>query len=103
MPNRIMNSKPEDSIELLAFLTAPGVLKISIGGQNYVQSAPAGITSFKVKTQPGSPIFSVSRNGSDVFSFQGPVQIFGQAGLPSGVLDMTYWGGSAAQSGMCSL
>jgi hypothetical protein len=103
MPNHIMNSKPEDSIELLAFLTAPGVLKISIGGQNYVQSAPAGITSFKVKTQPGFPVFSVSRNGSEVFSFQGPVQIFGQTGLPSGVLDMTYWGGSAAQSGMCSL
>jgi hypothetical protein len=103
MPNRITNSKAEDRIELLAFLTAPGVLKISIGGQSYVQSAPAGVTSFKVASQPGFPVFSVSRNGSEEFSFQGPVQIFGQTGLPSGVIDMTYWGGSAAQSGMCSL
>ncbi len=103
MPNRITNSKAEDSIELLAFLTAPGVLKITIGGQSYVQSAPAGVTSFKVASQPGFPVFSVSRDGSEAFSFQGPVQIFGQTGLPSGVIDMTYWSGSAAQSGMCSL
>jgi len=54
MPNRVTNSKAEDSIELLAFLTAPGVLKITIGGQSYVQSAPAGVTSFKIASQPGS-------------------------------------------------
>lgn len=103
MPNRITSSTAENDIELLAFLTTPGVLKISIGGQNYVQSAPAGVTSFKIPTQPGFPIFSLSRDGADVFSFQGQVQIFGQSGIPSGVLDMTYWSGSAAKSGVCSL
>jgi hypothetical protein len=104
MPNRVVNSTAEDNIELLAFLTAPGVLKITIGGHSYVQSAPAGITSFKVPTQPGFPVFSLARNGADVFSFQGQVQIFGQTGIPLGVIDMTYWSGSAAaDSGVCSL
>jgi hypothetical protein len=102
-PNKIINSSPEDNIELLAFLTAPGELKITIGGHTSAQSAPAGITSFKVHTAPGTPTFSLSRGGSEVFSFPGPIQIFGQGGLPSGVIDMTYWSGSASQHGVCSL
>jgi hypothetical protein len=93
----------EDEIELLAFLTAPGSITISIGGQNFTQNAPAGITSFKVPTKPGFPVFSLGRNGSTVFSFQAPIQIFGQGGLPSGVFDMTYWSGSASKSGICAL
>jgi hypothetical protein len=101
--NKIINSSPEDDIELLAFLTAPGVISINIGGRNVAQNAPAGITSFKVPTQPGSPVFSLSRNGAAVISFQAPIQIFGQSGLPSGVIDMTYWSGSASADGMCSL
>jgi Glycosyl hydrolase family 71 len=102
-PNKIVNSAPQDDIELLAFLTAPGELKITIGGHTSAQNAPAGITSFKVHTAPGTPTFSLSRGGAEVFSFQGPIQIYGQAGLPSGVIDMTYWSGSASQRGVCSL
>ena len=98
-----VSTSPEDDIEVLAFLTAPGVIKVTIGEQSFTQSASAGISSFKVHTQPGFPVFSVSRNGSTVFSFQGPIQIFGQEGLPSGVMDMTYWSGSASASGVCSL
>jgi hypothetical protein len=94
---------PEDNVELLAFLTAPGLITINIGGQNFTQNAPAGVTSFKVATQPGTPAFSLARNGSTVISFQAPVQIFGQGGLPSGLIDMTYWSGSASKDGICSL
>jgi hypothetical protein len=57
----------------------------------------------RVPLQPGVPTFSLMRNGSDVFSFQGGIQIYGTSGIPSGVLDLTYWSGSAAQSGRCSL
>jgi hypothetical protein len=102
-PNQIRSSSPEDNIELLAFLSAPGELKITIGGRTSVQNAPAGITSFKVHTAPGTPIFSLSRGGSEIFSFPGPIQIFGSAGLPSGVIDMTYWSGSASRRGVCAL
>lgn len=94
---------PEDDIELLAFLTAPGVIKITIGGQSYTQNADAGVTSFKAHTAPGFPAFSLSRNGSDVVSFQAPVEIFGESGIPSGVLDLSYWSGSGSKHGICSL
>jgi hypothetical protein len=93
----------QNDIELLAFLTAPGVLKITIGGHTYTQNASAGVVSFKIPTQPGTPVFTLSRNGTDVFSFQAGVQIYGSSGLPSGVQDLTYWSGSAAKSGLCSL
>jgi hypothetical protein len=102
-PDALVTGTAEDDIELLAFLTAPAELKITIGGVTQSQNAPAGIVSFKVKSQPGVPLFTLSRNGSDVFSFNGGVQIYGTGGLPSGVQDLTYWSGSAAKSGICSL
>ena len=94
---------PENSIELLGFLTSPGVLKITIGGKTFTQNAAAGIVSFKIPTQPGTPLFTLSRGGTDVFSFEGGVQIYGPSGLPSTVQDLTYWSGSAAKSGVCTL
>jgi Glycosyl hydrolase family 71 len=93
----------EDDIELLAFLTAPGDVKITIGGKTYTQSAAAGITSFKIASQPGTPVFTLVRGGADVFSLTGGVQIYGASGIPSGVIDLTYWSGSASKSGVCSL
>jgi len=103
VPNKIVNSSPEDDIELLAFLTSPGELKIAIDGHASTLSATAGMTSFKVHTAPGTPVFTLSRDGSEVFSFPGPVQIFDRSGSPSGVIDMTYWSGSASKHGLCSL
>ena len=94
---------PENSIELLGFLTSPGVLKITIGGKTFTQNAAAGIVSFKIPSQPGTPLFTLSRGGTDVFSFEGGVQIYGPSGLPSTVQDLTYWSGSAAKSGVCTL
>jgi hypothetical protein len=96
-------SPASDKIELLAFLTAPGVLKIEINGQTYTQNAPAGMVSYTIPTQAGTPVFTLSRSGSDVFSFAGGVQIYGESGLPSGEQDLTYWSGSAAATGICSL
>jgi hypothetical protein len=93
----------ENDIELVAFLTAPGTLKITIAGKTYTQNATAGIASLKAPAQAGVPLFTLSRNGTDVFSFAGGVQIYGLGGLPSGVQDLTYWSGSAAKSGICSL
>jgi hypothetical protein len=103
MPIHVTNSTATNDIELVAFLTAPGTLKITIGQKDYLQKANAGITSFRVPLQPGVPTFSLIRNGSNVFSFKGGIQIYGKEGIPSGILDLTYWSGSAAQSGRCSL
>jgi hypothetical protein len=98
------NTTPaSDNIELLAFLTAPGEISITIGGKTYTQSAGAGVTSFTIPSQPGVPQFALSRDGDVVFSFNGGVQIYGAGGLPSKVQDLTYWSGSAAASGNCAL
>jgi hypothetical protein len=99
----IATGTAENDIELLAFLTSPGVLKITIGGKTYTQNAAAGIVSFKVPSAAGTPVFTLSRSGADVFSLKGGVQIYGAGGLPSGVQDLTYWNGSAAKSGNCAL
>jgi hypothetical protein len=93
----------EDDIELLAFLTAPGTLEITIGSQTTKKNAPAGLTSFTVPLAPGTPRFTLSRGGADVFSFAGKVAIYGMAGLDSGTLDLTYWSGSASAAGTCEL
>jgi hypothetical protein len=92
-----------DNIELLAFLTAPGEVTITIGGTTYTKSAQAGVTSFTIPMQPGVPQFALSRNGTQVFSFNGGVQIYGMSGIPSKVQDLTYWSGSASASGICAL
>jgi hypothetical protein len=99
----IVTGTPENDIELLAFLTSPGVLKITIGAKTFTQNAAAGIVSFKVPSQAGTPVFTLSRSGTDVFSLTGGVQIYGSSGLPTGVQDLTYWSGSASKSGVCSL
>ncbi|MEO7208436.1 MAG: glycoside hydrolase family 71 protein [Steroidobacteraceae bacterium] len=97
------NAAAENNIEIVSFLTAPAAVKVSIGGRSFTQDEAAGISSFKVPSAPGTPQITLSRNGADVFSFQSPVQIYGSAGLPSGVIDMTYWSGSASKSGVCAL
>jgi hypothetical protein len=82
-------------IELLAFLSAPGTLKIN----GSPLAAAAGITSFRVTATPGNPQFNLERDGSDVFEFKGPVTIYGPAGSPAGTLDLTYWCGSHSAAG----
>jgi hypothetical protein len=103
-PNKLTGSAPaENNIELVSFLTSPATVAITIGGRSFKQDAAAGISSFKIPTAPGIPQFALSRNGAEVFSFKGPVQIYGASGLPSGIIDMTYWSGSASKSGICAL
>jgi Glycosyl hydrolase family 71 len=99
----IVTGTAQNNIELLAFLTSPGVLKITVGGKTYTQNAAAGVVSFKVPSQAGTPLFTLSRSGADVFSFHGGVPIYGSAGLPSGLQDLTYWNGSASKTGVCAL
>lgn len=101
--DNIASGAAQNEIELLAFLTSPGVLKITIGGKTYTKNAAAGMSSFSVPSQAGTPVFALSRSGADVFSFPGGVQIYGAAGLPSGIQDLTYWNGSASKAGVCSL
>jgi hypothetical protein len=93
----------QDNIELLGLLSAPGTLEITVNGQTFTKDAPAGLTSFTVPLQPGTPKFGLARGGAAVFSFDGGTAVVGDGGLPSGVLDLTYWSGSASKEGTCAL
>ncbi len=73
-------------------------MKITINGKTYTQNAAAGWCRSRWRRNPAIPLFTLSRNGADVFSFKGGVQIYATAGIPSGVADVTYWSGSAAKS-----
>ncbi len=94
---------PENDVELVAFLTAPGTLAITIDGQTSTQNVPAGMTSMKVPLQSGTPRFSLTRAGTSVIDVQGGVTAVGPGGLDSGVLDLTYWSGSASKDGPCQI
>ena len=95
---------PEEStIECVAFLTAPGTVVIECGGEVFADECEDGITPLKMPYQPGVPRFTLQRNGSNVFSADGPAQIYSDAdGLPSGILDMTYLSGSVTAAGLTS-
>jgi len=60
-----------NQIELLAFLAAPGDLVIEIGTSTFRKSAPAGVTSFCVPLAPGTPVFQLLRNGTNVLRLTG--------------------------------
>ncbi|MDP6461899.1 MAG: endo-1,3-alpha-glucanase family glycosylhydrolase, partial [Gemmatimonadota bacterium] len=62
---------PSDRVELVAFLAAPGRLKMKIDGKTYEKDAPAGITPFMAPLPEGKafvPEFSLSRGGRVVVS-----------------------------------
>jgi hypothetical protein len=90
------------NVEMVAFLTQPAVLTISLGGAVTSFQGVTGMNVFTVPSRAGIPNFSLSRNGSKVFGFDCPVQIYGPEGLPSGVQDMTYWSGSVTRKGVTS-
>ena len=88
---------PSDLIEVLAFLTEPGIVQINGTKSGLL---PVGVNAFSIPTSPGVPTFTLLRNGSTVFSAAGPAQIYGSEGLPSGILDFTYLNGSLSASGV---
>jgi hypothetical protein len=59
---------PSDDIELLAFATAPAMLRITIAGQVREQAVAAGLVSLRVPLAEGTPTFEMLRNGVTVVS-----------------------------------
>lgn len=80
----------QNMVEVLAFLTEPGVLEIQIGKSRWTQEAPAGITSFKVAIQPGYPVFRLYRNDKAEIILPGVFEIKNNVKYQ----DLLYYGGS---------
>jgi hypothetical protein len=92
-----------DEIQVVAFLMTPGIVEIAVGAQVKQRNCDRGIQSFRVPLAVGTPVFTLIRNGSNVFSGKGPMPIVdSDVGLPSGILDMTYLSGSITRNGLTS-
>jgi hypothetical protein len=87
---------PSDLIEVVAMLTAPGTITISVGTASATFSAPSGLSVYTMPLAAGTPILKLNRGTTTVISASAAVQIFGSAGDPAGTLDYTYWSGSVA-------
>jgi hypothetical protein len=88
---KLGSAPPADSIELLAFLTEPGVLEIEINNQRYTRSAAAGVTSFSVPLANGTPRFRLYRSGQTVLDFASAFQVRDRITYQ----DLLYRGGSS--------
>ncbi len=67
-------SNVKDEVELLAFLSKPGKLKMEIAGKVKEMDAPEGITSFKAPFESGIdfvPRFVLERGGAPVIEAEG--------------------------------
>jgi hypothetical protein len=62
-------------IEMLAFLTAPAVLSVSVGRDRADQPNPAGLQILSVPLESGTPRFAIYRQGKPVISLMGPWEI----------------------------
>jgi len=81
---------PQNTIELLAFLTEPGILEIQIGATRQTKEVPAGVSSFQIPLKKGTPIFRLYRNKQKVITLPGIFEIKGSIKYQ----DHLYYGGS---------
>ncbi len=70
--------KAFNEIELLGFLTKPGILEISIDGITHRKQVPAGIQSFTIPLTLGTPAFRLIRDGKTIIEHQGAWEISDQ-------------------------
>ena len=75
-----------NDIELLAFLAAPGTLRITVAGKVHEMAAPRGITSFKVpmpKDTAFVPEFALLRGGKPVVAKPGHFAVLDKVEYPN--------------------
>ncbi len=60
---RVERTPLSNRIEMLAFLTAPAMLEITLGNHVWHDDAPAGFTVFSIPAKAGRPTFALARNG----------------------------------------
>lgn len=66
---------PTDAVEILSLLTAPANVNVTVGGNNYSYTAPAGVYSYEVPLALGSVSVSASRSSTQIASIVSPVTV----------------------------
>jgi len=94
-PMRLLGKTPvNNNIEMLAFLTAPSMLQISIGDKTYKSEAKPGMAVFSVPASFGQPKFAILRSGKVVASVAAHYVISPNPGRENPI----YYGGSSNRS-----
>ena len=87
-------SKLYNEIEMLALLTAPSVLEISVGNKTYTKNASNGLQVFSVPASYGTPIFRILRDKQVVKSIEAHWSIK----RPGKRISPDYLGGSSTRA-----
>jgi hypothetical protein len=82
-----------DEIEVLAFLTAPGEVEIVSGNERFRQAAPAGITSLRAPLRPGTPRFTLYREGQELIDVRSAFAVRERTGFQ----DFLYRAGTSSR------
>ncbi|WP_250507910.1 endo-1,3-alpha-glucanase family glycosylhydrolase [Caballeronia sp. GAFFF3] len=83
-----------NDIEMVAFLTAPAVLRITSGGTDHTSNGVAGLNVFRVPAVSGVPSFAIIRNGATVAQVTSTTSIVSVGAAQ----DPLYIGGGSARS-----
>ncbi len=83
-----------NQIEMVAFLKAPAVMRITLAGTDYTSNGVAGLNVFRVAAAPGTPSFAILRNGAAVAQVTSNTAIVAVGSTQ----DPTYIGGASARA-----
>jgi hypothetical protein len=87
------SGKPENDIELVAFLGAPGRIFIQTGNGIVSKDVPAGVNTLRAPLAPGRPSFGLARDGKSVLNFTSAFEVR----RSSDFQDLLYHGGSSSR------
>ncbi|SAL86415.1 Glycosyl hydrolase family 71 [Caballeronia arvi] len=83
-----------NEIEMIGFLTAPAIMQINVDGKEYTSNAVAGLNVLRVPATPGTPTFTILRNGTSVVNVTSTTPIV----AVGNVQDPTYIGGTSTRT-----
>jgi hypothetical protein len=81
-PTLVSGETPSDNIEMVAFLTSPATLSITISGVTATQAGTTGLNVFTIPLVNGTPVFSIVRNGTTTLTVTG-FPTYGSGQIPA--------------------
>jgi hypothetical protein len=89
-PTMVSYLKPTDNIEMVAFLTSPATLSITVKGVTSTQSGQSGLNVFTIPLVNGTPVFSIVRGGATTLSLTG-IPTYGSGQIPAQEVPGVTW------------
>jgi len=77
------SSPAQDEVEMVAFLTSPATMAITINNTTTTYAGTTGLNAFTVPQEAATPMFSILRGNATILSIPG-IQTYGNTQLPAG-------------------